>query len=172
MRNFRSVFRALIHLSDTPERTALAFALGVFLGFSPLIGLHTVLGLLLAFLFRLNRLAVILGVWSNLPWLIVPFYAFSTWLGVWLLGLSEAIEPPELSFYELFRPEFWEWLLSQWRLLIPAFWGSLVLATLLGLLAYPIALFTIRKYRSLELAGASSAQTSDFKGASSKNLEG
>ena len=36
---------ALLHVDDTPERTAAAFALGVFFGFSPFLGLHTVLGL-------------------------------------------------------------------------------------------------------------------------------
>ena len=31
---------ALLHIKDTPERTAAAFALGVFFGFSPFLGLH------------------------------------------------------------------------------------------------------------------------------------
>ena len=35
---------ALLHIEDTPERTAAAFALGVFFGFSPFLGLHTILG--------------------------------------------------------------------------------------------------------------------------------
>ena len=41
---------ALLHIDDTPERTAAAFALGVFFGFSPLLGLHTILGIVFAFL--------------------------------------------------------------------------------------------------------------------------
>ncbi|PYR60956.1 MAG: hypothetical protein DMF85_03510 [Acidobacteria bacterium] len=39
----------LLHTHDTPQRTAAAYALGVFFGFSPLLGLHTVLGLVFAF---------------------------------------------------------------------------------------------------------------------------
>ena len=35
---------ALLHIDDSPERTAAACALGVFFGFSPMIGLHTVFG--------------------------------------------------------------------------------------------------------------------------------
>jgi uncharacterized protein len=58
---------ALLHIDDSPERTAAAFALGVFLGFSPFVGLHTVAGVLLAFLLNFNRVAVLLGVYSNLP---------------------------------------------------------------------------------------------------------
>ncbi len=55
---------------DTPQRTAAAFALGVFFGFSPILGFHTMLGLVFAFALDLNRVAVLLGVYSNLPWIL------------------------------------------------------------------------------------------------------
>ena len=58
---------ALLHIQDTPERTAAAFALGVFFGFSPFLGLHTLLGVVFAFLLNLNRVAVLLGVYSQPP---------------------------------------------------------------------------------------------------------
>src|SRR5439155_848286 len=77
---------ALLHIEDTPERTAAAFALGVFFGFSPFLGLHTLLGILFAFLLNLNRVAVLLGVYSNLPWVIAPYYAFTTVLGAQITG--------------------------------------------------------------------------------------
>ena len=48
----------------------LAYAVGVFFGFSPFLGLHTILGLVVAFAFNLNRVAVLLGVYSNLPWIL------------------------------------------------------------------------------------------------------
>ena len=72
---------ALLHIADTPRRTAAAYALGVFFGFSPLLGLHTVLALACAFVLSLNRVAVLLGVYSNLPWIIGPWYAGTTALG-------------------------------------------------------------------------------------------
>ena len=39
----------LLHIDDTPERTAAAFALGVFFGFSPFLGFHTMLAIVFAF---------------------------------------------------------------------------------------------------------------------------
>ena len=45
----------LLHIEDTPERTAAAFALGVFFGFSPLLGFHTILAIVFAFFLNLNR---------------------------------------------------------------------------------------------------------------------
>jgi uncharacterized protein (DUF2062 family) len=55
----------LLHTHDTPGRTAFAYALGVFFGFSPFLGLHTVLGITFAFALNLNRVAVLLGVYSS-----------------------------------------------------------------------------------------------------------
>src|SRR5207344_1718365 len=72
---------ALLHIDDTPQRTAAAFALGVFFGFSPFLGFHTILGVVFAFLLNLNRVAVLLGVYSNLPWIIAPYYATVTLAG-------------------------------------------------------------------------------------------
>src|SRR3979409_346208 len=73
-----------LQLADPPERTAAAFALGVFFGFSPFLGLHTLLGILFAFLLNLNRVAVLLGVYANLPWIIGPYYAFATMAGAFI----------------------------------------------------------------------------------------
>src|SRR5213078_1770045 len=77
---------ALLHIEDSPERTAAAFALGVFFGFSPFIGFHTLLAVLFAFLLNFNRVAVLLGVYSNLPWFLGPYYAIATRLGAQITG--------------------------------------------------------------------------------------
>jgi uncharacterized protein (DUF2062 family) len=84
----------LLHTHDTPERTAAAYALGVFFGFSPFLGLHTLLGIAFAFALNLNRVAVLLGVYSNLPWVLPAYYTAATAAGAAVLG---AEVPPELA---------------------------------------------------------------------------
>jgi uncharacterized protein (DUF2062 family) len=64
--------RGLLHLDDPPWRLALALALGVFISCTPLYGIQTLLALLLATLFRLNKAATVIGTWLNLPWF-APF---------------------------------------------------------------------------------------------------
>ena len=78
----------LLHTHDTPQRTAAAYAVGVFFGFSPFLGLHTVLGLVVAFAFGLNRVAVLLGVYSNLPWILPAYYSITTLLGAMILRVD------------------------------------------------------------------------------------
>ena len=66
---------------------ALAFSVGIFVGMSPLFGIHTILGLILAWIFSLNKFVTIVGVYITNPWTIVPIYTFATWFGGKLLGL-------------------------------------------------------------------------------------
>jgi uncharacterized protein (DUF2062 family) len=145
----------LLHIADTPERTAAAFALGVFFGFSPFLGLHTILGIAFAFLFNLNRVAVLLGVYSNLPWIIGPYYAFVTMV----VGapMTRYRVPPgfksqvaALFDLSLFQGEFWHRLVT---ILKPWFWpyavGSLIGAVVLAACAYPLALAFVTSRRRI-----------------------
>jgi len=144
----RKLFEKLLKVNDTPERTALAFAIGVFLSFSPFLGLHTALGLLVAFLFGLNRVAVIVGVYTNTPWTMAPFYAFATYCGQWFYTL-----PADMPFHikDMAGWDFWRKLFSNWTslwpLIMPTVIGSTVLAVLAAAIAYPISLRLIRAYR-------------------------
>ena len=144
----------LLHGADTPERTAAAFAMGVFFGFSPLLGFHTVLAIMVAFLFDLNRVAALLGVYSNLPWIIAPYYAIVTMIGAKIIGHA----PPDTFKSELaglfamsvFHGEFWHRLIT---ILKPWLWpytvGSLLGAIVMAAIAYPLALAFVTSRRRL-----------------------
>lgn len=142
----------LLHIDDTPERTAAAYALGIFFGFSPFLGLHTILGVALAFVLRLNRVAVLLGVYSNLPWIIGPYYTIATMGGAVVTntqlpaGFRERLaEVSHLSFTD---PALWKNIGS---ILEPLLWpyalGSSVGAILIAAVAYPVALAFVRTRR-------------------------
>ena len=153
MRGLKDLIKQLLHIEDTPERTALAYALGIFLGFSPFLGFHTVGGIAIAFLFRMSRVAVLLGAWTNLPWLIIPYYTVATWAGMKVIGFQ--FDPAILA--EIFRlglnegfiqSGFWNRLASQSELLLAFGVGSLLLGTILSFIAYPLSLRWIRFYRA------------------------
>ena len=141
----------LLHTHDTPQRTAFAFGLGVFLGFSPILGLHAILGLALAFLFGLNRVAVLIGVYSNLPWILPAYYTISTIAGAKLLGVD--IEPSAVrAAISTIESVSWRHLGSLAQALAPFLWsftvGSTIGAILLGAAAYRVSLTLILAHRS------------------------
>jgi uncharacterized protein len=145
---------ALLHIDDTPERTAAAFALGVFFGFSPLLGLHTLLGILFAFLLNVNRVAVMLGVYSNLPWVIAPYYAFATMAGAKITGhkLPPGLKAQLVALFEksVLSSDFWHQLIT---ILKPLLWpytvGSTFGALILAACAYPLALAFVTSRRRI-----------------------
>lgn len=141
----------LLHTHDTPRRTAVAFALGVLIGFSPLLGVHTLICLVVAFAFDLNRVAVLLGAYANLPWFVGPYYAVATILGARLLGtemppgflrqmrdlLSRLSLSDLTAAIELLRPLIWAYTL-----------GSTLLAIAASFIAYRASLaFILARHR-------------------------
>jgi uncharacterized protein (DUF2062 family) len=145
----------LLHTHDTPKRTAAAFAVGVFFGFSPFLGLHTVLGLVVAFALGLNRVAVLLGVYSNLPWIVPAYYTLTTMLGATLLGVDV---PAGLldELRESLAAATWGEFRRLARSLTPLLWafglGSTLGATVLALVAYRASLAMIVTHRRLAAA--------------------
>ena len=140
----------LLHTHDTPKRTAVAYAVGVFFGFSPFLGLHTILGLVVAFAFNLNRVAVLLGVYSNLPWILPAYYTLATMFGAAILGVDL---PPGLlkDFRDALTDASWGEFRSFAKTLTPLLWayalGSLIWAAALAVVAYQASLTMIVAHR-------------------------
>lgn len=140
----------LLHTHDTPRRTAAAFAAGVFWGYSPVLGLHTILGLITGFAFNLNRVAVLLGVYSNLPWTLAPYYTLATLAGAALIGAN--VPPGILAEFRTALDGFSLRELGRlMKLLEPLFWsyviGSTIGAIIAAALAYRLSLAFIVSYR-------------------------
>ncbi len=140
--------RRLIVLEDTPERIALAFALGVFLAFSPLLGLHLFLGVVLAFLFGLNRIALLLGIFVNNPCTLIPIYSAGTYLGGLLVGFPSRPKLPTFDWRALWSSGFWMQLFGQWQILKPMMLGSFILSIIVSAFSYVTVLYLIRQRRA------------------------
>ena len=84
-RALRDRLLAVLRLDDAPWRIALALAIGVFISFTPVLGFQTLLALLIATVCRLNKAAVVVGAWLNLPWFMPLVYAGALCVGGALL---------------------------------------------------------------------------------------
>ncbi len=149
----KDFIKKLLHVEDSPERTAFAYSIGVFLGFSPFLGLHTLVGLTIAFLFGLNRPAILLGVWTNTPWWLVPFYMVATWVGMWVTGFWIDWATLKQIFqlgvdHGFMNLNFWNGVASQRGLFLSFGIGSLILCIFLSLVSYPFSLRWIKFYRT------------------------
>lgn len=120
-------------MKDTPHRISMAFALGIFVGISPLFGIHTILGIFLAHLFKLNRFVTIIGVYVTNPWTIIPIYTFCTWVGAKCLGIQKIL--PDIDWGHI---TFSMLLKDMGPLLMPFLVGTILIASLASLVSYAI----------------------------------
>ena len=135
-----------------PERTALAFSIGVFIGFSPFLGLHTIVATAIAFLFRFNKIAIYTGTFLNNPFLtLVPIIIASYAVGAFILGRPLRIPDQGLELLKnprLFSGDYYRLLfVESWGIVWPFAVGAMVLSVVCSLLAYPLTLRALRTYR-------------------------
>lgn len=139
--------RVLVHVEDSPQRIALAFGVGVFIAFFPVLGVHTALALLIGMSFRLSRVALLTGAWINNPWTLGPIYMAGTLLGCALF----AVPPQGLAQidWSLRGQAFYTALRST---LAPYLWpfvvGNLVAGVLAGALAYLLLKLALERRRA------------------------
>ncbi len=160
MAYFRDKFRSIFQVKESPHRIALAFAIGVFMGISPLLGLHYIGGVLLAILFRLNKVVAIIGVSVNNPWTIGPISAFCVFVGAKLLGIKQVL--PEVDWGSITLTNIvmkftnLEKLLNMikelWPLLSAFFVGSFLICTISAIASYFIIIEMVAKYRKAQNA--------------------
>ncbi|MCA9666583.1 MAG: DUF2062 domain-containing protein [Myxococcales bacterium] len=102
VRKLRALLAKAFRQHTSPPRLALAVAIGVFIGCTPLFGLHSVIAIGIAALFGLNTVAAFAGTQISIPPL-APLLAFaSIQLGGLILGTSgdltfDAIRRTELT---------------------------------------------------------------------------
>lgn len=137
-------------LDGPPQRIAAALALGVFISCTPLYGVQTVLALLLAALFRLNKTATVLGTWLNLPWF-APF-VYGAGLKVGARVLAEVRDQEAESLAILFGQPL-HLSLDNLAAVLPDLSLALVIGTtLVGLVAagvtYLVAFGVMRRRRA------------------------
>jgi uncharacterized protein (DUF2062 family) len=153
--SIRSQLTKVLHLQEPPHRTALAFALGVFIAFSPTYGLHTLSAIFFAWAFRLNFAAILLGNFVNNPWTTVPILGATMWTGFFLLGMPDV---PPFSWDSLSAEAIFEVALPY---ILPFTLGACTLSLLGALIAYPLSLFLISRYQKQRLAAHDPASCSE-----------
>ena len=155
---FREAFRRLLAVDDPPERTALAFSVGIFIAFSPFLGLHTIMATAVAFIFRFNKIAIYTGTFVNNPFLtLVPIIIASYAVGAALTGRPFHLPDEGLALLRepyLLTGSYWRELGAHLRdVVVPFTVGGLVLSVVCSLAAYPVTLRLLRAHARRKAGG-------------------
>jgi uncharacterized protein (DUF2062 family) len=137
----RTRFDNVVGVHEQPERLAAAWAVGLAVGLSPLMGLHTVLALLLAFVFRLNKLDVFLGTLIINPWTLPVYFPVAVFVGKRITGVHVpqfVLPRPEEVLHAAVWREHVPWLRS-----VLVTWGAG--ATVIALVAGAVTFVALRQ---------------------------
>ena len=143
-RFFRLLYLKLFRIDDSPQKIALGFGLGVFLGVMP--GMGPIAALAIAILIKVNRVAALLGSILTNTWLSIPVFFMAVKTGSAATGASyESIKDSWSSLMSNFG---WNKLIhvSLNDVLIPVIVGYAIVSLSIGIAAYVIA-FLVSKYR-------------------------
>jgi uncharacterized protein (DUF2062 family) len=141
----RVFYEKFISLKGEPSHIAIAFAIGIFVGTTPTIPLHTAVIVLIGLVFRQNITAAYLGSWLISNPLTIPFLYLSQYeLGRFLLGIERHRFNPE-DYYSLGAI-----MALGWKILLPLLVGGILMASFFAVPAYFVTrrlIVSIRKRR-------------------------
>jgi len=133
-----------MRLSDTPRNIALGLAIGAGVSFSPIMFTHFIQGGILAFIFRANIPAAIIGTAVGNPWTFPFIWWASLSLGSTifsLIGMPVEASPPDDMTLSL----LWDMLRNDpMRVAFPWLLGGYILCVIVTAGLYPIYLNLIK----------------------------
>lgn len=95
---FVQIWKKLLSLNDSPHDIALGLALGIFIGFLPIMGIQMAVVLVFALPFRkANKVAAVAGVWITNPLTVIPIYAFIYWVGTFFYPAKSVLTSESLK---------------------------------------------------------------------------
>jgi uncharacterized protein (DUF2062 family) len=130
----------LLRLKGQPEQVAGGVAIGVFVGMTPTVPLHTVLAVLIAYLLGKSKLAAAMGVWVSNP-LVLPFiYLLDYKLGRMITRTaSPSLAISDFSIHRLME--------LGWGISFPLIVGGFILGLICAIPSYFITKRLVILYR-------------------------
>ena len=139
----KKVYERFIKIRGEPRKIALGFALGLFVGMSPTMGLQIAIAVFLAALFKWNKISAAIGVWITNP-VTAPFIYGTTYLiGAKLLGIRKTyVSNSEINLDTITKilhkaPEFF------WALII----GGIIIGLPLAIAGYYFSYAAVTRYQ-------------------------
>ncbi len=143
VRLLKLVYEKIFLINDSPHKIALGLGLGVLAGIMP--GMGPLAALFLAFLFRANRAAALLGSLLTNTWLSFVTFLLSIKVGSAIMNLDwKDVYAECLLFLKNFQ---WQNLFKEsiFKVALPLAVGYLAISLCLALAVYLIALIVIKR---------------------------
>jgi len=141
--SLQKAYGRFLKIRGNPHEIALGFALGLFVGMAPCMGIQTVIAVFFASLFKWNKISAAVGVWISNP-VSAPFlYGFTFYIGSLFTGITESFHPVgvfDFSYlYQIVlkaREIFWTLTL-----------GGVIIGLPVAVLGYYLSYIAVKRYQ-------------------------
>ncbi len=154
---YRVFLKKLLQLEDTPESIAWGASLGMFVAWTPTVGIQMIIIGVINTLFRVNRLAGIVMVYISNPLTLLPIYYLDYVVGAFLIGKGDTISREQFSqiipatsdgVFDYFVRFFTGLLELGWDVALPTLLGGAVIGLVLAIPTYPLTKRFIERERA------------------------
>ena len=136
-------YERFLKIRGNPKEIALGFALGIFIGFTPTLGLQIAIAVFIAALLKWNKIAAAIGVWITNPATAPFIYTFTYLVGAKILGLKN-----EFVFSSGLDWNFVQTLLAKTpHIFIALAIGGIVLGLPFAVVCYYLSFYAVQRYR-------------------------
>ena len=95
--SIRKYYERFLRIRGNPHEIAMGFALGLFIGMSPFMGIHMAIAIFLAAVLKYNKFAAGIAVWISNPVTAPVLYGMTYYVGAKFIGLERAYLAPKLD---------------------------------------------------------------------------
>jgi len=141
LERIRQKLKKILLLDYSPKRIAMSCALGVIIGFSPYVGLHTGMAMGTSFICGLPLYPLLIGAYITNPFTLVPVYTVCYKFGVLVTG-KHASKIPDFD-----KMDYTTLMNTAKTFFIPFFVGTHLLGLILAVITYILSYYLVTKYK-------------------------
>ena len=140
---FRKVYKRFIRIRGNPREVALGFALGIFVGMTPTMGVQTPIAIFFAALCGWSKLSAAIGVWISNPLTAPVIYGVTYITGAKMMHLAPVFKLPLSPTWSTLKAM----LMKAPQALGAMTVGGIVIGLPLAVLAYYLSYGAVEKYQ-------------------------
>lgn len=139
----RRAYERFVKIRGRPREIALGFALGVFIGMTPTMGIQMPIAVFLAALVKWSKISAVFGVWITNPFTAPFIYGITYVVGAHLLGLKATMALPQELTWSVVRE-----MLKNAPVIFGALTvGGILVGLPLAVLGYYVSFAAVNKYQ-------------------------
>lgn len=142
----KNIFLKLVGANDTPHRIALGFAIGIFYGLFPFVGV--IFTIVTAIILKANKAVALVGCFVTNTWMSFFLALPSVKLGSRLFGLDWHIVWADIRRYMSMKDINDMARLASVDIILPTIVGFLTIALIIAAISYVIGLVIVIKYKN------------------------